>query len=101
MGKSTIGMLMALNEKPDKGEILWEGNPIHFNILGPQNNPGVQILFQSEGLIDYFSVAENMFLPERLFLPFPFKGRKKWSFWLKRLSKSLVSTWTLMLTISV
>ena len=76
-GKSTIGMLMALNQKPSGGTILWENREIRFRRFQSMQNPGVQILFQNEGLIDYFTVAENMFLPEKIFRPFPFNGRKK------------------------
>ncbi|MBI9060311.1 MAG: hypothetical protein JEZ01_21265 [Labilibaculum sp.] len=39
--------------------------------------PKVQIVFQNDGLIDYFTVAENMFIPEQVFRPFPFLGKKK------------------------
>jgi len=76
-GKSSLGLIMGLYERPDKGSIFWKGNKISFSYFKPVKNPGIQIIHQHEGLIDYFTVAENLFIPEKIFRPLPFKGRKK------------------------
>lgn len=76
-GKSTIGDLLGLKEIPDRGNIFWEGNRIRFHTLTGVSNPGIQMVHQDGGLLGHFTVAENIFLPERMFHPFPFSGRKK------------------------
>ncbi|MDA3852109.1 MAG: ATP-binding cassette domain-containing protein, partial [Spirochaetaceae bacterium] len=75
-GKSTLASIMALYERPCEGSMIWEGKPLRLRNFSPVRNPGVQMVYQYEGLVDYFSIAENMFLPERFFLPFPFRGKK-------------------------
>jgi signal transduction histidine kinase/ABC-type branched-subunit amino acid transport system ATPase component len=76
-GKSSLGLIMSLNEQPEDGSVLWKGRRMLYHYLKPMKNPGIQIVYQNDGLIDYFTVAENMFLPENIFRPFPFSSRKK------------------------
>ena len=76
-GKSSLGLIMGLYEQADKGTVSWKGSKITFSYFKPVKNPGIQIIHQHEGLIDYFTVAENIFIPEKIFRPLPFRGRKK------------------------
>ncbi len=76
-GKSSIGNLLAFNLRPTGGTVYWKGQPVSNKSFIFSKNPPIQIVYQDDGLIDYFSVAENMFLPEQIFRPLPFLGRKK------------------------
>jgi len=74
-GKSTLGKLMALMETPSTGKIFWEGKEVsNFKSF---KTTGIQVVHQEGGLIDYFCVAENLFLPEKIFKPFPFTNKRK------------------------
>lgn len=76
-GKSTIGAMMALKEIPDNGTVFWEGKAFNFFSFLGIKNPGVEMIHQDGGLLDHFSVAENIFLPQKIFHPFPFNGKNK------------------------
>lgn len=76
-GKSTLARLIALIDQPTEGRVVWRGREIrgiHYRSL---TTPRIQFLHQEEGLIDYFCVAENLFLPEKVFRTFPFASHRK------------------------
>lgn len=76
-GKSTLARLIGLIDQPTEGRVVWRGKEvrgIHYRSL---STPRIQFIHQEEGLIDYFCVAENIFLPEKVFRPFPFASHKK------------------------
>ncbi|GAB1482991.1 hypothetical protein MASR2M78_18070 [Treponema sp.] len=75
-GKSTLRNILALHQGPSSGCVEWKGMPVSkysFRI----NKPRIQMVHQDDALISYFTVAENMFLPEQIFRPFPFIDRKR------------------------
>lgn len=61
-GKSTL--IKALNGAviPDAGEILLEGNPIHFRSPIEARDAGIETVFQDLALSPALSIADNMFL---------------------------------------
>jgi len=76
-GKSSIGSLVSLDTAPDRGRISWKGKKFDHGFLRSLSNPGIQMIYQDEGLLDHFTIAENIFLPEKLIPSFPFMVRKK------------------------
>ncbi len=65
-GKSTLLGMLAGWERPDRGEILWEGAP-----ADPRALPwaALSVLPQAFGLLEELSVRENVELPARLGAP--------------------------------
>src|SRR5690606_17742879 len=61
-GKSTLIKVLSGAYRPDSGEILWEGEPVHF--FGPQSavERGIAAISQELDLVDGLSVAENVYL---------------------------------------
>lgn len=68
-GKSTLLHLLAGLDKPTKGEIYWQGRPIHAlhqNQLAAQRLKQLGLVFQHHYLIDELTVLENVSLAGRL-----------------------------------
>jgi ribose transport system ATP-binding protein len=61
-GKSTLIKVLSGAYRPDSGDILWEGEPVHF--FGPQSavERGIAAIYQELDLVDGLSVAENVYL---------------------------------------
>jgi ribose transport system ATP-binding protein len=61
-GKSTLMKLLSQVERPSKGNITIEGQPIHFN--GPRyaQSLGIAMVYQEFALAPHLSIAQNMFL---------------------------------------
>jgi lipoprotein-releasing system ATP-binding protein len=80
-GKSTLLHLLGLLDKPDGGELLWEGRSL--NRLGERGraalrNRQIGFVFQHYHLLPEFSVFDNVLLPGRVGLsPFGWMRRKK------------------------
>ena len=77
VGKSTLGRILAFHDMPTKGLRYWKNSPTKNRFSRFSANTSAQMVYQSEGLIDYFTVAENMFIPEQVFKPFPFSSRRR------------------------
>jgi len=61
-GKSTLIKTIAGINLPDKGEILFEGHPVHFT--GPRDPAalGISTVYQDLALADNLDIVQNMFL---------------------------------------
>ena len=61
-GKSTLISLLAGANTPSDGEILVEGQPVHFSSVSDAQAAGIYTVFQEFSLIPTMTVAQNMFL---------------------------------------
>ncbi len=61
-GKSTLMSIIAGVLKPDSGQILLDGQEVHFNGPRDAQAQGIAMIFQELNLIPYLSVAENIYL---------------------------------------
>jgi ABC-type sugar transport system ATPase subunit len=61
-GKSTLMKLLSQVERPTRGEILINGQPVHFH--GPKyaQSLGVSMVYQEFALAPHLTIAQNMFL---------------------------------------
>src|SRR5581483_7718229 len=61
-GKSTLMKLLSQVERPTKGTVLLNGQPIHFN--GPRyaQSLGIAMVYQEFALAPHLSIAQNMSL---------------------------------------
>lgn len=64
-GKSTIMSVLAGLYKPDAGEILIQGKPVHFSSPSDAIEAGIGMVHQHFKLVEPFTVAQNMQLSER------------------------------------
>ncbi len=69
-GKSTFIKTMSGVHKPTKGEILFEGKPMHFDTPRDAMEAGIATVFQDLAMIPLMSVARNFFMGRE-----PTKGR--------------------------
>lgn len=60
-GKSTLVKIISGAYQHDQGEILIEGNPIHFENPQHAKKQGISIVYQEFSLINDLSVAENIY----------------------------------------
>ncbi len=61
-GKSTMIKVLAGAVRPDAGEVLMYGRPVHFRSPLDARAAGIEIVYQTLALSPALSVAENMFL---------------------------------------
>ena len=61
-GKSTLCSVLAGLYRPDAGEILLDGEPIHLRSPHDASNRGIGMVYQHFKLVPSFTVAENMVL---------------------------------------
>ena len=61
-GKTTLMHILAGAQQPTEGEILLDGEPIHFGSTSEALNHRISIVYQELNLIPYLTVAENIFL---------------------------------------
>ncbi|MEV5711149.1 sugar ABC transporter ATP-binding protein [Actinoallomurus sp. NPDC052274] len=61
-GKSTLMKVLAGSYRPDEGEILLDGRPLH--LAGPQEGitAGISVIYQELDLAPDLTVAQNLFL---------------------------------------
>jgi ABC-type sugar transport system ATPase subunit len=61
-GKSTLIKTISGLWEPDRGEILWEGKPVH--LRGPKDSEalGITTIYQDLALCDNLDIVQNMFL---------------------------------------
>ena len=71
-GKSTFIKTMSGVHKPTKGEILFEGKPMHFDDPRDAISAGIATVYQDLAMIPLMSVSRNFFMgnePEKRFGP--------------------------------
>ncbi|MGB3278952.1 MAG: ATP-binding cassette domain-containing protein, partial [Pseudorhodobacter sp.] len=61
-GKSTFIKTMSGVHKPTKGEILFEGKPMHFEDPRDSINAGIATVYQDLAMIPLMSVSRNFFM---------------------------------------
>lgn len=61
-GKSTLMNILSGVVRPDGGEMLWEGRPVHFQGPRDARSLGISFVHQELALVPQLSVAENVFL---------------------------------------
>src|SRR5581483_2730335 len=61
-GKSTLIKIIAGVYRPDAGEILLDGSPVHFSDPGQAQAKGIAAIYQELSLYPELTVAENIFM---------------------------------------
>jgi ABC-type sugar transport system ATPase subunit len=61
-GKSTLVKTISGLWEPDKGEILWQGNPVHLHSPKAAEALGITTIYQDLALCDNLDIVQNMFL---------------------------------------
>jgi rhamnose transport system ATP-binding protein len=61
-GKSTLVKIMTGVHQPDKGEILLNGEPVHFSDARESRQAGIAAIYQELTLFPDLDVAENIFV---------------------------------------
>lgn len=61
-GKSTLVNLLVGNHKPDRGQIILDGNVLNLDSPASGRDSGINAVFQEFSLVPTLSVAENIFL---------------------------------------
>ncbi len=77
-GKSTLVKIIAGNFPPSAGEIVLEGNAVHFNRPLEARDKGIEIVYQDLALCDNLPAALNVFLGREIVSkvgPFKFLNR--------------------------
>jgi ABC-type uncharacterized transport system ATPase subunit len=64
-GKTTLMSILAGLYRPDEGEILVEGRPVHFHSAQDAIRSGIDMVHQHFQLVKTFTVAENIILGQR------------------------------------
>src|SRR5438094_637127 len=59
-GKSTIVKLLAGVHRPDRGQILVDGEPVEFHTPADAKAAGIAVIYQEPTLFPDLSVAENI-----------------------------------------
>ena len=65
-GKSTLIKVLAGAHSVDAGEVLWEGRPAALSSPVAALKQGIATIYQELDLVDWLSVAENIFLGHEL-----------------------------------
>ena len=65
-GKSTLIKTLAGAHRPDRGEILWQGEPVAIDSPQKALELGVATMYQELDVVDGLSVAENIYLGHEL-----------------------------------
>jgi len=61
-GKSVLVKTISGIHAPDAGQILWEGQPVHFRTPREATALGINTVFQDLALADNLDIVQNMFL---------------------------------------
>jgi rhamnose transport system ATP-binding protein len=60
-GKSTLVKVLTGVHRPDRGEVLIDGEPVELSSPGDATDAGVAVVFQDPPLFPHLDVAENIF----------------------------------------
>lgn len=74
-GKSTLVKIITGVHQPDKGEILLNGEPVHFRDARESRQAGIAAIYQELSLFPDLDVAENIFVGRQ---PVTSGGRVDW-----------------------
>ncbi|MEM7442423.1 MAG: ATP-binding cassette domain-containing protein [Pseudomonadota bacterium] len=66
-GKSTMVKSLCGAVVPDEGEILLDGQPVHFTTPIDARDKGIEIVYQNLALSPALSIADNLFLGRELY----------------------------------
>ncbi len=61
-GKSTLMKIIYGSVRPDEGQVLWNGQPVHVRNPQEARALGISMVFQHFSLFDTLTVAENVWL---------------------------------------
>ena len=61
-GKSTLVRTIVGVHRPDQGEILLDGEPVHFHTPKAARSHGIETVYQDLALVDTFDIPSNFFL---------------------------------------
>ena len=75
-GKSSLGMIISGMLKPTSGRIFLNNKSYPFLTLKKARKLNVQMVCQDIQLINYFTVAENLFMPEKVYHLFPLTKKR-------------------------
>ena len=74
-GKSSLAMIISGMLKPASGKIYYNNKNYNHLTLKKARKLNIQMACQDVYLIDYFTVAENLFLPDKVYPVFPIKKK--------------------------
>jgi ABC-type sugar transport system ATPase subunit len=74
-GKSSLGMIIGGILKPASGKIILDGKSYSSLSLKRAHKLNIQMVTQEIHLINYFSVAENLLMPDKVYNLIPLKKR--------------------------
>ena len=75
-GKSSLAMIIGGMLKPSSGRIILNSKGYPYLTLKKARKLNIQMVCQDIQLINYFSVAENLFLPEKVYHLFPLTKKR-------------------------
>lgn len=75
-GKSTLVKIVSGIEKPDSGQIFFEGHEVHINNPDAAKRLGIETLYQNLALINNLDMVSNMFLGRERTTPILFGAIK-------------------------
>ena len=61
-GKSTLIKILCGAYRPDRGEFLLNGQPVHIESTRDARRLGIAVIFQEFSLVPYLDIAQNVFL---------------------------------------
>lgn len=61
-GKSTLMKILAGVYRPDEGQLVWQGQPLHLHSPADAQRQGIRIIYQEFNLLPDLTVAENILL---------------------------------------
>ncbi len=61
-GKSVLIKTISGTHTPDRGEILWQGHPVHIRAPSDAAELGIETVYQDLALCDNLDIVQNMFL---------------------------------------
>ena len=68
-GKSTLCKMLTGMYQPDEGQILIEGNEVHFHSVAESVKMGISMVYQERNLVELLTGAQNIVLNDE-----PMKG---------------------------
>ncbi len=78
-GKSSLGKIIVGALPPDSGRIVFDGKSYNSLSIEKANRLGIEMVYQQIHLFDYFTVAENLMIPDRISAAYPFINKKRLS----------------------